>query len=136
MKKLKFHWIFFSLLFLVGVSISVGYNFKTQHKKKQMTAHIVYFWTSPNLSPADKEKFEAGLRSLLKIKSIKQGYVGKPAATEARDVVDNSFAYTLMLFFDDVKGHDAYQIDPIHLKFVEENKQYWTKVVVYDADTM
>lgn len=101
-----------------------------------MMAHIVYFWAKPDLSATDKQKFEAGLSSLLKIKSLKNGYIGKPSATEARDVVDNSYNYSLMLFFDDVKGHDAYQIDPIHLKFVEENKQYWTKVIVYDSDTI
>jgi hypothetical protein len=115
--------------------LSVGYTLKIQNSKKKMMTHIVYFWAKPNLSATDKQKFETGLGSLLKIKSLKNGYVGKPAATDARDVVDNSYDYSLILFFDDVKAHDAYQIDPIHLKFVEENKQYWTRVVVYDSDT-
>ncbi|TAH17771.1 MAG: Dabb family protein [Cytophagales bacterium] len=101
-----------------------------------MMAHIVYFWAKPDLSVADKQKFEAGMNTLLKIKAVKMGYVGKPASTTQRDVVDSSYTYSLFLFFDDVKGHDAYQIDPIHLAFVEGNKQFWTKVVIYDSDTM
>jgi hypothetical protein len=135
MKKINLKLLVFSVLCLIIISVSVGYNSNNQNKKKKMMAHIVYFWAKPDLSASDRQKFEAGLNSLLKIKSLKQGHLGKPAATEARDVVDKSFNYTLMLFFDDVKGHDAYQIDPIHLKFVEENKQYWTRVIVYDSET-
>jgi len=123
-------------VFGIAASFSVGYTLKTQNSKKKMMAHIVYFWAKPDLSAADKQKFEAGMNTLLKIKALKMGYMGKPAATTQRDVVDSSYSYALFLFFDDIKGHDAYQIDPIHLAFLESNKQFWTKVVIYDSDTM
>jgi hypothetical protein len=135
MKKLTTKIALFSILGLATL-FGGGYTLKTQYKKKKMTAHIVYFWAKPDLSATDRQKFEAGLSSLLKIKSLKMGYVGKPSTTAKRDVVDNSFSYSLFLFFDDVKGHDAYQIDPIHLAFVEGNQQFWTKVIVHDSDTM
>jgi hypothetical protein len=35
--------------------------------------------------------------------------------------------------FDDRAGQDAYQVDPIHVKFVEENQHLWNKVIVYDS---
>lgn len=94
--------------------------------------HSVFFWLKEGISPADKSAFLAGVNSLKKISSVKNCYIGPPAPTEARGVVDNSFSYALIVHFDDVAGHDAYQVDPIHLKFVEEQQDKWTKVVVYD----
>lgn len=135
MKNLTVKILFIAVCSVFAL-LSVGHTLKTQNKKKKMMAHIVYFWAKPDLSAADRLKFEAGMNTLLKIKTVKMGYVGKPAPTTQRDVVDNSYAYSLFLFFDDVKGHDAYQIDPIHLAFIEGNKQFWTKVVIYDSDTM
>jgi len=35
--------------------------------------------------------------------------------------------------FDDQAGQEAYQIHPLHTKFVEENSHLWSKVVVYDS---
>ena len=74
-----------------------------------------------------------GLRSLGKIKSLRDFRIGVPAATEARDVIDNTYTFSLFTVFDDVKGHDAYQVDPIHTRFVDTYKHLWKKVTVYDV---
>lgn len=97
--------------------------------------HQVYFWLKPGLSNEQIAKFENGVKSLLKIKTIKYGDVGKPAATALRPVIDASYSYSLTVFFDDVAGHDAYQIDPIHEQFLKECKDLWEKVQVYDSFT-
>ena len=34
----------------------------------------------------------------------------------------------------DIAAHDAYQIDPIHLAFVNTFKTFWNKVQIYDAE--
>ncbi|MFM8334667.1 MAG: Dabb family protein [Opitutaceae bacterium] len=34
----------------------------------------------------------------------------------------------------DVAGHDAYQVDPLHLAFVERFKTFWNRVQIYDAE--
>lgn len=94
--------------------------------------HNVFFWLKSDLSPAQKNAFLAGIKSLEKIATVKAAYIGPPASTEERDVVDNSFSYALLLHFDDIAGQDAYQVDPIHLKFVEDHKNKWERVVVYD----
>lgn len=133
MKKSVVKIVFFAVLG-VATLLSVGYTLKNQNKKKKMMAHIVYFWAKPDISEAEKQKWEAGMNTLLKVKTVKMGYIGKPAATPKRDVVDGSYTYSLFLFFDDVKGHDAYQIDPIHLAFVDGHKQYWTRVAIYDSE--
>ena len=95
--------------------------------------HNVFFWLKPDLSEADKAAFLEGVKSLMAISTVRKCYIGSPASTEARDVVDNTFSYALLVHFDDVAGQDAYQIDPIHLKFVEDHKDKWTTVKVYDS---
>lgn len=98
--------------------------------------HTVYVWLKPDLSEADEEEFLNSLRSLETIKTVKNFYIGPPAATESREVVDNSFSYALILWFDSLEDHLAYQVDPIHLKFVAENKDKWDRVRVRDNEVM
>ena len=94
--------------------------------------HSVFFWLNEGISEVDENAFLGGLKSLGAISSIQKMYIGPPGPTEERGVVDNSYSYALIVHFQDVEGHDAYQIDPIHLKFIEDHKDKWTKVVVYD----
>ncbi len=94
--------------------------------------HNVFFWLKDDLSSEQKNAFLAGVKSLEKISTVKSSYIGPPASTEKREVVDNSFSYALLLHFDDVAGEEAYQIDPVHLKFVEDHKDKWNRVIVYD----
>ena len=56
----------------------------------------------------------------------------KPAGT-SRDVIDSSYAVSWLLFFDNAADQESYQKDPIHLKFVDECKHLWQKVIVYDS---
>ncbi len=97
-------------------------------------AHTVYFWLKPELDDAARAEFVAGMRSLSGAPTVRRVLVGPAAATPSRGVVDNSFDYMLVLWFDDVAGHDAYQVDPVHLAFVEGNEDKWTTVKVYDAE--
>ena len=94
--------------------------------------HSVFFWLKEDLSESDRAAFLEGCRSLSKVSTIKNCYIGPPASTEDRNVVDHSYSYALLVHFDDQAGQDAYQTDPIHLKFVEDHKDKWTKVIVYD----
>lgn len=94
--------------------------------------HSVFFWLKEDLSDAEAVAFLAGVESLRGVASVKEMYVGPVAPTEARGVVDNTYSIALLVHFDDIDGQDAYQIDPIHLQFIEDHKDKWTKVVVYD----
>jgi hypothetical protein len=98
-----------------------------------MLLHTVLFWLRDNLTQAEKEQFEKGLAELTTIGTVKMNFFGKPAATR-RPVIDASYSYQLVLGFDDIKGHDAYQTDPIHLKFLTACAPFWTKVLIYDAE--
>ena len=95
--------------------------------------HHVFFWLEDPQNPEVRKQFESALQRLLKVRTIKLSHIGVPASTEQRDVVDHSYTYSFMLFFDSRADQESYQTDPIHLKFVEENSHLWSKVVVYDA---
>ena len=100
--------------------------------KKQLTHHVFFWLKNPN-SAEDRNKLIEGLNTLRKIKSVKKLYIGLPASTEKRDVVENSYQVSELMFFDDVEGQNEYQVDPIHKKFVENCSNLWSKVVVYDS---
>jgi hypothetical protein len=97
-----------------------------------MFVHSVLFWLVPDLDPQRISQFESSLRGLLAIQTIRHGYVGTPAAPD-KPVIDRSYSFALTLIFDDLQGHDAYQIDPIHQAFIAQNKPCFLKVQIYDA---
>lgn len=99
---------------------------------KSVFVHQVYFWLKNPGSTADRDKLVEGLHTLTKIKHIKTWHMGIPAGT-SRDVIDGSFSISWLNTLKDRTAQDAYQIDPIHLAFVENYKHLWVKVVVYDS---
>ena len=104
----------------------------TQKNKKQLTHHV-FFWLKNRDSKEDLNKLLEGLRTLAKIESVRKIHIGVPASTEKREVVDNSYSASELIFFDDVAGQDIYQVHPIHKKFVEQCSHLWEKVIVYDS---
>ena len=99
-----------------------------------MFIHSVYFWLKPGLAPEQRAAFDAGVRSLTTIETVRQGYVGRPAATD-REIIDRSYSCALVLVFEDQAGHDRYQVDPVHDRFREQCAAFWSKVLIYDATT-
>jgi hypothetical protein len=87
------------------------------------------------ITEEETEKFEKSIKSLLAVESILSAHIGKPAATN-RPVIDRSYSYSLLLIFQDKAGHDIYQPHPIHKKFVEECSPLWTRVLIYDSETI
>ena len=98
-----------------------------------MLVHSVYFWLEPELTTAQRADFRRGVESLAGIKSVEKVFVGTPAATGKRPIIDDSYAVALTVLCKDIAAHDAYQVDPIHLAFVERWRTSWTRVQVYDA---
>jgi hypothetical protein len=95
--------------------------------------HHVFFWLKAPGSKDDLAKLLAGLRTLANIETVQAAHFGVPATTEKRDVVDNSFSASEILFFDDVAGQKIYQDHPIHKQFVADCSHLWERVVFYDA---
>jgi hypothetical protein len=99
-----------------------------------MLIHSVYFWLVPGLTPAQRQNFRSEVQKLAVIRAVEKLYVGAPASIAQRDVTDRSFDLALTILFKDGAAHDAYQVDPVHLAFVEGNKASWTRVQVFDSE--
>ncbi len=100
---------------------------------KYPVVHHVFFWLKNRDSKEDLKKLVAGVKTLSKIPSVASLHVGVVASTEIRDVVDNSWNVSELMFFEDLEGQQVYQTHPIHLAFVENHSHLWEKVVVYDS---
>lgn len=98
-----------------------------------MLTHHVLFWLKADTTEEQKKAFRGGLESLKGVETIKSIYIGTPAPIE-RAVVDTSYTFSLLIVFDDLAGHDVYQVHPIHKAFLEEFRVFFEKVVIYDAE--
>lgn len=96
-------------------------------------AHHVFFWLKNPASVEDRDKLIEGIRTLSAIETVRGMHVGVVASTEKRDVVENSWQVSELLFFDDLAGQATYQTHPVHLAFVKNYSHLWQKVVVFDA---
>ena len=95
--------------------------------------HVVYFWLKHPDSAADREKFETSIKQFMRATQYaKTRHVGV-APIASRDVVDDSFTYSLTLSFESAEAQKKYQAEPAHTVFVETCKDLWAKVIVYDS---
>lgn len=117
----------------LGVTAAASAMPTMEKKDKKQLAHHVFFWLKNPNSKEDQQKLIEGLRTLAKIETIKKLHIGIPASTEKRDVVDNSYHVSELMFFDDVEGQNVYQVHPLHKKFIEQCSGLWEKVLVYDS---
>jgi len=99
-----------------------------------MIAHHVLFWLKAETTEAQKEAFKGGLQSLEDIEVVRNFHIGNPVPTIDRPVVDTTYTFSLILFFDDLAAHDVYQVHPIHKAFLDEFRIHFEKVVIYDAE--
>lgn len=102
---------------------------------RQQVIHHVFFWLKHPESEADKKALIAGLKTLKAVPQVQQLLVGTPASTIKREVVDNSFQVSELMYFNNTKDQDEYQVHPLHKAFVEKCSHLWERVVVYDMIT-
>ena len=96
-----------------------------------MFSHVVIFWTDP-ADPNAADKLVAGGHKYLKpIPGALHFHMGKMVGSH-RPVVDQTYQVALNLVFTDKQAQDDYQVHPEHLKFIEECRQLWQRVTVYD----
>ncbi|MEM6893446.1 MAG: Dabb family protein [Bacteroidota bacterium] len=97
-------------------------------------AHTVYFWLKNPDSADDRNQFERSLKRFLNnSKFAKTNFIGVPPKA-TREVVDGSFTYALIVTFDSAESQDGYQKEAAHLQFIDECKDLWSKVIVYDSN--
>ncbi|MBX2853977.1 MAG: Dabb family protein [Rhodobacteraceae bacterium] len=99
-----------------------------------MHIHTAFFWLW-RTAPAEQRKiFEDGLNLLASDPNVVNRSIGSPASTN-RDVVDNSYDYALVLHFESLDAHNAYQTGEAHQRFLEQCAEMWIRVQVYDIST-
>ena len=93
--------------------------------------HHVFFWLKEN-NESNRQQLIEGLQKLASVPMIKKFHIGVPADTH-REVVENSYSVSWMIFLDNAEDQESYQVDPIHLNFVKECSHLWNKVTVFDS---
>ncbi len=99
-----------------------------------MLAHSVFFALHDS-SPAAIESFlAAGRRDLDGHPGVVFFAIGTLNPDLKRPVNDRDFDVGLHVVFESRASHDAYQVDPRHLRFLEETKPNWKRARVFDVD--
>jgi hypothetical protein len=96
-------------------------------------AHMVYFTLKDNSAEAKKKMVEACKKYLTEHDGTVYFSAGIRGEDFNRQINDREFDVALHLVFKDKASHDKYQDHERHKKFIEENKDNWKKVRVFDA---
>lgn len=98
--------------------------------------HTVFFWLKNPDSKTDRQKFEASLKLFIADSTyVKASHIGTPSVAE-RDVIDSSYTYSLMVTFPSREEHDKYQVEPAHVVFINDCKELWDRVLIYDSESL
>ncbi|MDG1762367.1 MAG: Dabb family protein [Flavobacteriaceae bacterium] len=96
--------------------------------------HIVFFWLKEPNNKKHRFEFETAIQKLISTNpQATANHLGCPAASEKRDVVDNSFTYCYTMSFPNLDAQNKYQTDPTHNLFIEQAAHLWERVVVNDS---
>ena len=96
--------------------------------------HHVFFWLKNPKDKKDYNKLLAGLKGLGKIEQIKMSHIGLPSVNNFdKPVTDASYSFSVLLIFDSKLDEEKYLVHPLHKKFIDDHKNLWSKVVVYDS---
>ena len=95
--------------------------------------HSVYFWFRDDVTEAQLETFYADTEKLRGIEVVKAMYTGKASSTD-RPIVERSYDFAVIVHFENLAGHDAYQQDPIHLALLEKHASLWEKIMITDVE--
>jgi hypothetical protein len=98
-----------------------------------MLAHNVYFTLKDSSDAAIARLVQACHKYLKNHPGVVFYAAGTLVPDLARPVNDRSFHVALHVIFDGKPAHDAYQTAPEHLMFIEENRDNWQQVRVFDS---
>ncbi|QDT64326.1 Dabb family protein [Calycomorphotria hydatis] len=98
-----------------------------------MLTHDVFF-TLKDSSPAACEALVGYCNEFLKDEpGIVFFAAGIREESLSREVNDTDFHVGLHVAFDTKENHDAYQVAPRHMEFIEAGKDNWASVRVFDT---
>lgn len=134
MKLSRRNFLSSSALATVSATIATGLPFASsaQTPEKESYVHHVVYWMNNPDSQEDLDKLVAGLKKLCTVKVIKFWQVGKPVVVD-KNVMEKSYAVSLLMIFDKKSDLDVYHADPIHEEFVKECKHLWGKKIGFGS---
>ena len=95
--------------------------------------HMVYFTLKDDSDDQQQTLIDACKKYLSDHPGTVHFSVGR-LADKHRDVNDRAFHIALHVVFDSVEAQDAYQVDERHTAFINEQKDNWAQVRVFDSD--
>ena len=117
----------------VAGALASSLSAPTARAEGTLLSHDVFF-TLKDSSDGAKSKLAAACQKYL---SGHEGTllftVGMRAADHDREVNDKAFHVSLHILFDGKASQAKYQTHPRHLQFIEENKDNWAGVRVFDS---
>lgn len=130
-------WLAFSLLaagFAVSMtSTATQRSLAANEGKSMLLVHNVYFSLKES-NDANRKKLVAACDKYLSDHPGTVFYAAGTVSDLDREVNNRDWDVGLHVIFKDRASHDAYQVAAKHLKFIEENKDTWAKVRVFDTD--
>ncbi|MBL8821295.1 MAG: Dabb family protein [Planctomycetia bacterium] len=98
-----------------------------------MIGHMVYFTLKERTLSARQKLVSACQKYLKGHEGTVYFAAGTVAEEFSREVNDREWDVALHLVFRDKAAHDVYQDHPRHALFINENKDTWLKVRVFDS---
>jgi hypothetical protein len=98
-----------------------------------LLSHDVFFALKDSSPTAKKKLVDACKKYLSNHPGTVFFSAGVLADDLKREVNDRDFDVALHIVFKDKASHDRYQDADAHHKFIEENKENWKKVRVFDS---
>lgn len=97
-----------------------------------MHVHSVYFWLWKTLDAEKRRQFETGLDLLTHDPNVLTRHIGRPADTN-REVIERGYDYGVVLTFESLATHNAYQAGAPHQTFLDTCADMWSRVQVFDV---
>lgn len=102
--------------------------------KPASLAHHVYFTLQDNAPSKVAALLSACTKYLDGHPGVESFAIGRVNPDLNRPVNDRAYDVSLHVVFIDKAAHDAYQISPRHLQFIDEQMPNWKQVRVFDSD--
>jgi hypothetical protein len=99
-----------------------------------MIGHVVYFTLKDSTAENRRRLVDACKKYLAHHPGTVFFAAGPLAEDFRRDVNVRDWDVALHLVFADKAAHDRYQEHPDHVAFVNENKDTWARVRVFDSE--
>jgi len=97
-----------------------------------MLVHSVYFYFKDDVTEDQIAKCRKMAEDLKGIETVKDLFVGSPAAVPERPVLVRGYKFGITVLFDSIEDHNIYQAHQLHTDYLT-NAPLWEKVRVFDT---